>query len=353
MKNITLLLIIAITTIFCFLPKNMSAEEEKTLNNTCSNNEDLESLKKRLTPEQFRITQENGTERPFQNAYWNNKEAGIYVDVVSGEPLFSSTDKFDSGTGWPSFTKPITKEKTQYVVDRSHGMSRTEVRSKEANSHLGHVFPDGPGPDGQRYCINSAALRFIPATKLIEEGYGEYQHLFNDKSNVQNQLKANMTEEIATLAGGCFWGMEDILRKMPGVISTLVGYTGGSVPNATYDVVKTGKTGHAEVIQITYDPTKTTYEAILELFFKMHDPTTKNRQGNDIGTQYRSAIFFHSEEQKEIALKIIDKVNQSAKWPAPIVTEVTPASEFYKAEDYHQDYLEKNPGGYTCHFIRD
>jgi len=137
-----------------------------------------DSLKKELTPLQYEVTQHEATERPFQNAYWDNHEPGIYVDVVSGEPLFSSTDKFESGTGWPSFTKPLAPENIKTKSDRTLGMVRTEVRSAHADSHLGHLFDDGPRPTGMRYCMNSASMRFIPASKLAEEGYGEYAHLF-------------------------------------------------------------------------------------------------------------------------------------------------------------------------------
>jgi methionine-R-sulfoxide reductase len=138
-------------------------------------------LRKLLTPEQYRVMCENGTEAPFRNDYWNNKRPGIYVDRISGEPLFSSLDKFDSGTGWPSFTRPVEKKAVQELRDSSHGMVRTEVRSGNSNSHLGHVFPDGPGPGGLRYCINSASLRFIPLEELEKEGYSSFKKLFDSR----------------------------------------------------------------------------------------------------------------------------------------------------------------------------
>jgi len=141
-----------------------------------------EELRQALTPIQFQVTQHEGTEPAFHNEYWDNHEPGLYVDIVSGEPLFSSLDKFDSGTGWPSFTQPLVPANVKSTTDRSHGMARTEVRSAGANSHLGHVFPDGPRPTGLRYCINSASLRFIPASRLAEEGYGEYATLFEKKA---------------------------------------------------------------------------------------------------------------------------------------------------------------------------
>ncbi|HBE87720.1 MAG TPA: peptide-methionine (S)-S-oxide reductase [Elusimicrobia bacterium] len=159
--------------------------------------------------------------------------------------------------------------------------------------------------------------------------------------------------ETAALAGGCFWGMEELVRALPGVLETRVGYAGGSLRNPSYEDVKTGRTGHAESIEVRFDPAALTYGALLDFFFKIHDPTTPNRQGNDIGTQYRSAIFCSSPEQKAEAEAAIKRASASGRWKRPVTTSVEPAGEFWPAEDYHQDYLRKNPGGYTCHYIRD
>jgi peptide-methionine (S)-S-oxide reductase len=157
-----------------------------------------------------------------------------------------------------------------------------------------------------------------------------------------------MTTKTAILAGGCFWGIQDLIRLLPGVQSTRVGYTGGHNQHPTYR----NHPGHAEAIEITYDPTKTDYRALLEFFFQIHDPTTTNRQGNDVGTSYRSAIFYLDDEQKRIALDTIADVEASGRWPGPVVTEVTAASDFWEAEPEHQDYLQRYPGGYTCHYVR-
>jgi len=161
-----------------------------------------------------------------------------------------------------------------------------------------------------------------------------------------------MSKERAILAGGCFWGMEELLRKLPGVVDTRVGYSGGHLKNPTYDHMKTGTTGHAEAIEIMFDPSRLSYRKLLEFFFQIHNPATVNVQGNDRGSAYRSAIFYLDDAQKQTAEEVIALVNVSGKWPGKVVTEVTKAGEFYEAESYHQDYLQRYPDGYTCHYIR-
>lgn len=305
-------------------------------------------LKEKLSSEQYAVTQKCGTEPPFRNAYWDNHKAGIYVDVVSGEPLFSSLDKFDSGTGWPSFTKPVNGTDIVEKRDSSLGMPRTEVRSKMADSHLGHVFDDGPADKGGlRYCINSASLKFIPVEEMDQAGYGQYLDPF-----IKAGLAKAPVRETAILAGGCFWGMEEIIRKIPGVTKTSVGYSGGTTADPTYEEVCTGASGHAESIEVVFDSSRLSYEMLLDYFFRMHDPTTLNRQHNDVGTQYRSAIFYTSEAQKKTAETVKTKWDKSGEFKRPITTEITAAGKFYPAEEYHQKYLIKHPGGYTCHVLR-
>ena len=298
---------------------------------------------KNLNPLEFSITQNHGTESPFQNQYWDNKQAGIYVDIISGDPLFSSLDKFDSGTGWPSFYKALENSAIILKQDLSHNLKRTEVAT--STTHLGHLFEDGPKDfGGLRYCINSSSLQFIAKDNLIVSGYGEYLSLF---SNTKTE-----DFEHAYLAGGCFWGLEFFLSKTNGIINTQVGYCGGEIVNPSYEQISKGDTGYAEAVKVKFNPKKITYREILKLFFTIHDPTTLNKQGNDLGTQYRSAIFYSNNIQKYTALNIIELANQSGVFPGSIITTIEEIKKFYPAEEYHQKYLEQNPTGYNCHYIR-
>lgn len=284
-----------------------------------------------LTPEQFDVMRKCSTERPFTgkyNDFWDN---GVYACAGCGAPLFRSESKYEHGTGWPSFTAPVDEKNIEYRDDYSLLTKRIEVRCAKCGAHLGHVFDDGPEPTFLHYCVNSASLDFKPEAA--------------DKVKGPEEAKAAPTET-ATFAAGCFWGVEYKLGKIPGVVSTVVGYTGGKTVAPSYEEVCTDKTGHAEAVQVTFDPSKVSYADLVRHFFAIHDPTQVNKQGPDQGTQYRSAIFYHGEAQRETARKIMDELGKSGKYKKRLATELVPASAFYKAEEYHQKYFEKH--GVVC-----
>ena len=281
-----------------------------------------EEWKKILTSEQFQIARLKGTERAGTGEFCERHEPGLYGCICCGTPLFDSRVKFESGTGWPSFTQPVKENAIKYEKDTSYGMVRVEVMCNTCDAHLGHVFPDGPEPSGLRYCINSASMQLINEDK---------------------------TEATAVIGGGCFWCTEAVFQRVEGVKHVESGYSGGTIKNPTYREIGTGKTGHAEVIKITYNPEVLDYADLLRIFFSTHDPTTLNRQGYDTGTQYRSVIFYQNEEEQKIAEAVIQEM--ADYFDGPIVTELSPLGAYYPAEDYHQNYYNNNGNQPYCSAI--
>jgi len=266
------------------------------------------------------VIRDKGTEVAWTGKYTNLKDAGTFICKQCGQALFRSDDKFESNCGWPSFDDEI--EGAVKRVPDADGM-RTEIVCSNCGGHLGHVFEgEGFTDKNLRHCVNSVSMDFV-ADDLDEGRY-----------------------ETAILAGGCFWGVEYYLQKMDGVKSVVSGYTGGKVKNPSYREVSTGRTGHAEAVKVVYDPDKVSYEEVLRTFLEIHDPTQVNRQGPDIGEQYRSAILYMNDYQREIARKLLNILRDKGY---DIATELTKADEFYDAEKYHQDYYFEKGSTPYCH----
>lgn len=274
-----------------------------------------------LTQAEASVIINKGTERAFTGEYDDFWDEGIYVCKQCGAPLYRSSDKFEANCGWPSFDDEIEGAVTRFPDP--DGM-RTEIICNNCGAHLGHVFlNEGFTAKETRHCVNSTSLVFIPASTPV-----------------------TAKKDTAIFAGGCFWGVEYYMEQNPGVLSVENGYIGGHTENPTYAQVSSHTTGYAEAVMISFDPSKTDYETLAKLFFDIHDPTQLDRQGPDIGDQYRSEIFYRTVEQKNIADKLIGILKDKGY---DVVTRVSPATKFYKAEEYHQDYYATNGGTPYCH----
>lgn len=271
---------------------------------------------KPLTPEERRVIVDKGTEAPFTGRYYDHAEAGVYRCRQCGAPLYRSEDKFDAGCGWPSFDDEIPGA-VRCSTD-AYGR-RTEITCTRCGGHLGHVFTgEGLTPKQTRHCVNSLSLDFEPAERT----------------------------ETAIFAGGCFWGVEHMLAELPGIKDVESGYTGGTTENPAYEQVCSHRTGHAEAVRVTYDPSKVSYEELAKRFFEIHDPTQADGQGPDIGDQYRSEIFYTTLEQRQTAQRLIAELRRKGY---DVVTRVTPAGRFWPAEGYHQDYYRRKGTQPYCH----
>lgn len=273
-----------------------------------------------LTPEEERVIVRKGTEAPFSGKYYRNRETGTYQCRRCDAPLFRSSDKFESGTGWPSFDDALPGAVREV---RDADGRRTEIVCASCGAHLGHVFfNEGMTAKNVRHCVNSVSLNFQP------------------------EALTPPSTRTAFFAGGCFWGVEYHFSKVKGVLSVRSGYTGGETSNPSYKQVCSGRTGHAEAVEVEYDPGQVSYETLAKLFFEIHDPTQVNRQGPDVGTQYRSAVFFADEEQRRVAEKLIAELKAKGYG---VATTVEKAGTFWPAEDYHQDYYQKTGHQPYCH----
>ena len=273
----------------------------------------------KLTRKEERVIVRRGTERPFSGKYNKHFEKGTYACRRCNAPLYRSQDKFRSHCGWPAFDDEI-KGAVQPRADPDG--KRTEIICAKCGGHLGHVFEgEGLTTKNVRHCVNSISLSFLPA-------------------------KPEDATERAIFASGCFWGTQFFLQRAIGVMSTTVGYIGGHTENPTYKKVCRGRTGHAEAVEVVYDPKKTSFEVLAKLFFETHDPTQVNRQGPDVGEQYRSAIFYLDRKQKRVAEKLV-KILESKGYR--VATQIVPAGEFWPAEGYHQNYYHRRGGRPYCH----
>ena len=293
--------------------------------------------KKTLSADQYYVLRKKGTEEPYSGELLLNKDKGVYKCAACGNSLFTDDMKFDSHCGWPSFDKEIAGGKIKTIADNTHGMQRVEIQCANCGGHLGHLFDDGPTETGMRYCVNSLSLEFVNQNELKKE-----------QSN-----SSGKTSKIDTivLGGGCFWCVEAVYEMLEGVVKVESGYGGGKGAKPSYKDVCTGATGYAEVVSIVYDKSKIELSEILKVFFTVHDPTTLNRQGGDAGTQYRSVVFYKNEAQKNTINEVIDALKKEKVFASPIVTQVAPFTNFYIAENYHQDYYELNKQEPYCEFV--
>ena len=324
MNRIMILSVLLIlTSVGCSQNGKQDLNNEKYSGNDSLNKNKIMKFNK-LTPEEERIIINKGTERPFTGEYYKTTTPGIYVCKRCDAPLYKSTDKFESECGWPSFDDEIPGAVKQ--IPDADGM-RTEIVCVNCGAHLGHVFKgEHLTQKNTRHCVNSISLKFISQSE-----------------------KSEQNRETAVFASGCFWGTEYQMQKLPGVISTTVGYTGGHVENPTYEQVCSGKTGHVEAVEVIFDPAKVTYEEVTKRYFETHDPTQTDGQGPDIGSQYLSVIFYENEQQKQAAEKLI-KILESKGYK--VATKLRKAEKFWKAENYHQDYYINKGTTPYCHIYK-